>query len=230
MVSIIIPVYNEERYISAVIEKVKRADTSPREKEIIVVDDGSTDGTGVELGKYSTDPLVKIVNNHKNRGKASAIKSALALSKGDIILVQDSDLEYSPDDYPKILAPFSDESVEVVYGSRFLLRRWPRKMKPSNWLANRIFTLTTNLLYNARITDEGTAYKAFRRNLLESMVLESTGFEFCPEVTAKVLLRGLPIVEVPISYEARNMKEGKKPRFSDGVKILGTLIRYRFRG
>ena len=165
-----------------------------------------------------------------NSGKASAIKAALKVAEGDIVLIQDADLEYSPDDYSKILSLFTDESTKVVYGSRFMRRPWPENMKIPHWIANKVFTFLVNLLYGANITDEGTCYKAFRRDLLQSIEIRSSGFEFCPEVTAKLLKQGISIKEVPVSYRARDKKEGKKPGIADGLSILWTIIKYRFAG
>jgi dolichol-phosphate mannosyltransferase len=144
------------------------------------------------------------------------------------VLVQDADLEYSPQDYGQMLAPFGDPAVQAVYGSRFLLRRWPERMKVANWAANKLFVATTNLLYGSALTDEGTGYKAIRRELLQDLEIASSRFEFCPEVTAKLLRRGVRILEVPVSYSARDRKQGKKPGFRDGLSVLWTLVRLRF--
>jgi len=227
-VSIIIPVYNEERLIRETVDRVRRCNVSPHEKEIIIVNDGSTDRTGETLAQFSSPGSIDIITLDRNHGKAYAIKAAIPRATGDIILIQDADLEYTPEEYPELIKPFSDPSVKVVYGSRFRNCRWPKKMKVANWLANKVFTFVTNQLYNARITDEGTAYKVFRRDILESVSIRGNGFEFCSEVTSKLLKRGIGIVEVPISYEARSRKEGKKPYFRDGVIILWSLIKHRF--
>lgn len=227
-VSIIIPVYNEERLIRETVDRVRRSNVSPHEKEIIIVNDGSTDRTGEILAQLSSPGGIDIITLDRNHGKAYAIRAAIPRATGDIILIQDADLEYEPEEYPELIEPFSDPSVKVVYGSRFRKSSWPKNMKVSNWLANKVFTRVTNLLYNARISDEGTAYKVFRRNILESLSIRGNGFEFCAEVTSKLLKRGIGIVEVPISYVARSRKEGKKPSFRDGVIILWALFRHRF--
>ena len=161
-----------------------------------------------------------------NFGKGTAIRIGLAKATGDVILIQDGDLEYDPNDYADIVQPILDGRADVVYGSRFLGN--PAGMMKLNWIANRILTLTANILYQARLTDEATAYKAFRTGVLRSMKLECRRFEFCPEVTAKVRRMGYRIHEVPVSYNARGIDEGKKIRASDGFEALWTLIRYRF--
>ena len=148
---------------------------------------------------------------------------------GDVVLIQDADLEYSVEDYPRLLRPFLDESVQVVFGSRFLLRRRPTGMHWTNLLANRILTHTANLLYNAKLTDEATCYKVFRASLIKSLPLRANSFDFCPEATALVRKRGVPIHEVPVEYRARSRAEGKKIRWKHGVQALKTLVAYRFR-
>jgi glycosyltransferase involved in cell wall biosynthesis len=227
-VSVIIPVYNERRFATRVIDRVEAVDIHPWQKEIIVVDDGSTDGTAEALAQRTEGTNITLLMLSENRGKAFAIRSGLAQADGDIVIIQDSDLEYDPEDFPLIISGFADQSVDAVYGSRFLLRRWPLQMKLVNLLANRFFTGVLNLIYGSRLTDEGTAYKAFRTSVIRSINLTRDRFEFCPEVTAKLLLRKSRIVEVPVSYEARNNMDGKKIRFVDGVSILKTLIACRF--
>jgi len=196
------------------------------EKEVIVVDDASTDRTAEMIG---SDPRVKLVRHEKNQGKGAAIRTGLAHVTGDVVLIQDADMEYSVQDYPALLRPFVEKGAEVVYGSRFLKRRWPTNMRWTNYLANRLLTLTANVLYGARLTDEATCYKVFRAPLLKSLPLCATGFEFCPEVTALVCLRRIPIHEVPIEYTARTQAEGKKIRWSHGIQALKTLFYYRIR-
>lgn len=228
IVSIVIPVFNEKNIILKTLERVQLADITPYEKDVIIVDDGSTDGTSEILAEYGKRfPTVKLIYLPENQGKASAINAALPHVSGDIILIQDADLEYSPDDYKSLLFPFGEKETAVVYGSRFLFKRWPMKMKTANWLANKIFTCLVNLLYDAHITDEGTAYKLFRTDIIKAINIKCRGFEFCPEITAKLLKKGVKIVEVPISYEARDRRGGKKPGVSDGIKVLWTIIKYR---
>lgn len=226
-VSVIIPVYNEFRTFSQVLERVRAARLPEGcEKEIVVVDDGSTDGTSGVLGEHARAGIV--VGHHAiiNSGKGTALRVGIRLATGDIILVQDGDLEYDPDDYRKILEPIVRGEADVVYGSRFLGN--PAGMARKNRIANWILTGATNLLFDAKITDEATAYKAFRTDVLRRIRLECRRFEFCPEVTAKVLRLGYRIQEVPIQYNARGIADGKKIRARDGYEALWTLIRYRF--
>ncbi|MCL5406893.1 MAG: glycosyltransferase family 2 protein [Patescibacteria group bacterium] len=224
--SIIIPVFNEEKNIREVISQVKNIPIS-MQKEIIIVDDGSKDKTREILQSYSKDPSVKTIFQDKNLGKGSAIRRGLEEAKGDFIVIQDADMEYSVADYPKLLKPFLLEKAQVVYGSRFLGKisgmRW------QNRLANKILTTTVNLLYGIRITDEATAYKAFRRDLIQKIPLKCQRFEFCPEVTAKIAKRGYKIFEVPITYRGRTSKDGKKIKLQDAFEAFWTLIKYRFR-
>jgi dolichol-phosphate mannosyltransferase len=225
-VSIIIPVYNEFQCLAQVLRRVMEAPLPPGcEKEIIVVDDGSSDGTTELLDQFERSPLVLVHHSVVNFGKGAAIRVGLAKATGDIILVQDGDLEYDPNDYPTIIEPLVSGQAQVVYGSRFRAR--PRGMKWANWLANKILTLLSNVLFGAGITDEATAYKAFRADVLKSIRLRCMRFEFCPEVTAKIRRLGYTIHEVPISYNARGIAEGKKIRWQDGVQALWTLLKYR---
>ena len=226
-ISIVIPVYNEFRCLPKVLERVVNAPIPAGcEAEIIIVDDGSTDGTTALLRqRYSNSPLLVIHHSEVNSGKGSAVRIGIAKATGEIILIQDGDLEYDPNDYPAILQPIVDGTADVVYGSRFLAN--PHGMKFLNWTANKILTLTSNILYGARLTDEATAYKAFRADVLRSFKLRCTRFEFCPEVTAKVLRTGYSILEVPISYNARGVEDDKKIRWHDGVEAFWTLLKYR---
>jgi glycosyltransferase involved in cell wall biosynthesis len=230
-VSVIIPVFNEEASISGVLDRILDLDLAPLEIEVIVSNDGSSDGTAGRVAPYlEREKRIRMVSSEANVGKGSAVRKGLEAATGDLVLIQDADTEYSPEDYPKLIEPIVKGVTEVVYGSRFLERWWPRGMRLQNWLANRVFTLTVNLLYNGSISDEGTGYKVFRRELLEALALEATGFEFCAEATAKVLRRRVPIVEVPVAYQARGGKWAGAPGFLDGIRVLWTLVRLRFGG
>lgn len=221
-VSIIVPVYNEERTI---LELVGRLREVPLEKEVIIVDDGSTDRTK-EILKGIRDKEFRIIALPRNMGKGAAIRAALPFLKGEIVVIQDADLEYNPAELPELLKPILEGKEEVVYGSRFLGGR--PKMRPLNFIANKILAWTATLLLGRRLTDEATCYKAFKTSLLRSLDLKCRGFEFCPEVTAKVGRRGIRIREIPISYTPRTKEEGKKVKWKDGFIALYTLFKYRF--
>lgn len=224
-ISIIIPVYNEAPLVEELIGRVAAADTSPYHSEIIVVDDGSTDQTPAHLTSLAmTYENVRVITLRRNYGKSHALREGFAAATGEIVIVQDADLEYSPEEYSRLLKPFNDPGVRVVYGSRFLNDKWPHNMKLENWLANRLFTMLVNLLFKAGITDEGTAYKTFRQSVLREIPLGSSGFSFCAEITCKLAARNIAIHEVPVSYYARSKFEGKKPRFLDGIKIISTIL------
>jgi glycosyltransferase involved in cell wall biosynthesis len=223
-VSIIIPVYNEFRTFSQVLERVRRAPLPAGcVKEIVVIDDGSTDGTAQVHGELLGEVTHRRISHS---GKGSAIRAGIELATGDIILIQDGDLEYDPNDYARMLAPIVSGHADIVYGSRFL--RQPVSMPLPNRIANRILTAAANLLYGAQLTDEATAYKAFRATVLGQIHLECRRFEFCPEVTAKARRLGYRIHEVPVSYNPRGIAEGKKIRARDGWEALWTLLKYRF--
>jgi len=225
-VSIVIPCYNEAATIAEVLARVARAETCGLEKEVIVVNDGSTDETGQLLEKLRGDG-VKVIHHERNLGKGAAIRTALAQVTGDIVLIQDADLEYNPEEYPSLLRPMLNDHVEVVYGSR-MLRKDNKQGALPFLLGGMLLSLLTNLLYQASITDEPTGYKVFKASLLKSMDLKCTGFEFCPEVTAKVRKRGYRIQEVPISYNPRSVQEGKKINWRDFIVHVFILLKYRF--
>ena len=224
MVSVIIPAFNEEQTISEVVDAVH---SLPIEKQIIVVNDGSTDGTYTVLEELRTIYELTIVHCDENRGKGFAIRRGLSYVKGEVVVIQDADMELSPADLSDLLKPLEQEDVQVVYGSRFLNGRGNASVH--NFIANRLLATYTNLLYGCRITDESTGYKAFSTDVITRLNLTCEGFEFCPEVTAKILRAGYRIHEVPVSYFPRTKKEGKKLRFwSDGLFATWTLLKYRF--
>jgi len=226
LISIIIPVYNELRTLPEVLRRVKDA-VLPLgcTKEVLVIDDGSTDGTTRLVEEYMTCGLVHGYQTRENRGKGSAIREGIRRATGEIILIQDADLEYDPNDYLALLGSIVEGRTDITYGSRF--RGHIIGMAWKNWIANKALTYSANILYSAKITDEATAYKAFRASVLRRIELKCQRFEFCPEVTAKLCRLGYKIHEVPIRYTSRTISEGKKVRFTDGVAALLTLILYR---
>jgi len=218
--SVIIPVYNEVNTIAKIIERVKRVLI---EKEIIVVDDGSTDGT---RGKIDSVPGIKILKHETNRGKGAAIRTGLAFAFGELVIVQDADLEYDPNDYLELIKPIEEGVADVVYGSRNLGNN-KSGMKAYKW-GGVFLSHLANLLYGLRITDEATCYKLFKTDILKGLSLKCQRFEFCPEVTAKLAKRKYRIKEVPISYNPRSFAEGKKIKWTDGVLAIFYLIKFRF--
>jgi len=219
-VSVIIPVYNEAAHLEELLQAVRN---SPVKKEIILVDDGSTDGTREKLQEMEPIDNVTVLFHERNYGKGASIRTALAYARGEYVLIQDSDLEYDPQDYPSLLQPLQSGKANVVYGVR--PDRPERGLR--FFLGAKLLTHLTNLLYGVHIRDEATCYKVFRRVLLRKIKLECQRFEFCPEVTAKVCRMDERIAEVPISYHPRSAVEGKKIRYSDGWLAIWTLIRYR---
>jgi dolichol-phosphate mannosyltransferase len=222
--SVIIPCFNEAKHITQVLDAVRRLDIP---NEIIVVDDGSTDESTAILDEYSKQNPILIHKSVLNFGKGTAIRVGLKYVTGDIVIIQYADLEYDPSQYPQMIQPIIDGEADVVYGSRF--RGKIEGMKLANRIANYLLTWTANLLYRSGITDEATCYKAFRTENLKKLPLKCTKFEFCPEVTAKLCKRGVKIKEVPISYTARSISEGKKIRWTDAFSAMWTLIKYRFK-
>jgi dolichol-phosphate mannosyltransferase len=220
-VSVIVPVYNEAAHVHELLQAIH---VSPVKKEIIIVDDGSSDGTREILQTLPPSDEVTIVFHERNCGKGAAIRTALSYARGEYILIQDSDLEYDPEDYPALLKPLEAGDANVVYGVR--PDRPERGLR--FFIGAKLLTHLANFLYGAGIHDEATCYKVFRRSLLEQVKLECHRFEFCPEVTSKLCRMGEKIAEVPISYNPRSAVEGKKIRTSDGWLAIWTLIRYRF--
>ena len=231
--SIIIPAYNEEKTILEVLAKVKKTKLSLR-KEIIVVSDGSTDRTA-KLA--ATLKGIKVIDQQPNQGKGAAVRKGIESSTGEIVIIQDADLEYNPEEYEKIVKPLLDKTALVVYGSRFLgseprrLKIFSRKHKnaySSAYFGAQVITFLTNLLFGTELTDEPTCYKCFESSLIKSIKIESDRFNWEPEVTAKIALKGINIYEVPISYNPRSFREGKKINWKDGIQAIWTLIKYRF--
>lgn len=232
LLSILIPAFNEERTIQEVLLRVLEVDTEAVgfAKEVVVCDDGSSDATA-DMARWAAlgDARVRVIQHPRNRGKGAAIRTALAAAEGDVCIVQDADLEYDPEDYPRLLAEVA-AGAPVVYGSRFLRQAWPEGMAAPNYLANRLLTGTSNLLFGTAITDEATCLKVFDTALLRSLALRCEGFDFCPEVTAKLGRLRIAITEVPIAYRGRTTDEGKKINWRDGVAAMWTLIRLRVTG
>jgi glycosyltransferase involved in cell wall biosynthesis len=222
--SVIVPVFDERNTVVEIVRRMRNVEL-PVDLEIVIVDDGSTDGTRDVLRQLA-DSTVRVLNHDVNRGKGAAIRTGLVHVTGDLVLVQDADLEYDPEDWPKLLAPILRGKARVVYGSRFTGER--RNMLFLHWVGNRFLSLVTNVLYNTTLSDMETCYKLFDRKLLDSITLRAQRFEFEPEVTAKILRRGIRIYEVPISYTGREFDEGKKITWSDGFIALWTLVKYRF--
>lgn len=225
--SIIIPVYNEEQTIAEVIERVWAVDLGDLDREVIIANDGSSDGTrgAIDSSRWISDPRVKSYDSPINLGKGAAVRLGLAFATGDILLVQDADLELDPNEYGRLLAPILDGRADVVYGSRFLNPSTPVALRRR--MANRFLTLLTNVMFGSRLTDMETAYKVFKREVVERVRLRCVGFDFEPEITAKVLRAGLRIVEVPVGYNPRREDEGKKIRWIDGVDAIYTLVKCR---
>ncbi len=223
LVSIVIPVYNEVRTINTLLSQVFTAKLEDWSCEVIVVDDGSTDGTKDKLQAWRK--RCQVIFQPFNKGKGAALREGFKRARGEIILIQDADLEYNPSDYMTLLNPFNNPSVQVVYGSRFLGPHLSTMFLYA--LGNKFVTFVTNLLYNSNITDMETGYKVFRRNILDKIQIKAMRFNFEPEFTAKILKAGIQIYEVPISYYGRKFAEGKKLTWKDGVAALWTIIKYR---
>ncbi|MEW5975182.1 MAG: glycosyltransferase family 2 protein [Acidobacteriota bacterium] len=221
--TVVIPVYNER---STLFEILKRVEAVPIEKEIILVDDSSTDGTRDLLRGLEGDGR-KVLFHDRNQGKGAALRTGFQHAMGDFVIVQDADLEYDPADYLKLMQPLLEGRADVVYGSRFSARK-SENMMSLHRLGNLFLTWLTNCIYRTAISDMETCYKLFKRETIQSIQIRSDRFNFEPEITAKILKRGLRIVEVPISYSGRSFSEGKKITWKDGFSALWTLVRFRF--
>jgi len=224
MLSVVIPIYNEQKTINEAIRRVQAVD---HDKEIILVDDASTDGTQELLKEYEKLEKFKVVYKTKNEGKGSALRTGFAKAVGDIIIVQDADLEYDPTDYPVLLKPIIDGRADVVYGSRFL--GGPHRVFFFwHYVGNNLLTTLSNMCTNLCLTDMETGYKVFKRTVLDAFTLKSNRFGFEPEFTCKIALNNFRIYEVPISYSGRDYEEGKKVGWKDGVAALWFIFRFRF--
>jgi len=222
--SVIIPVYNEVKNVE---EILKRVQASKLAKEIVVVDDGSQDGTRDVLKKLDGKKKVRVILHEKNQGKGAAVVTGMNAAKGDILLIQDADLEYDPRDYPALLQPIEEGIADVVYGSRFLGAAH-RVAMFWHQVANKLLTFLTNILYDSILTDMETGYKVFRREVIDNMTIRSKRFNFEPEFTAKILKRKFRIYEVPITFNPRDYTDGKKIKLKDAFEAVWALLRYRF--
>lgn len=222
--SVVIPVYNE---VNNIAEILRRVQATKLPTEIIVVDDGSEDGTRTILQQLNGQEKVRVILHEKNQGKGAAVVTGMRAAQGDILLIQDADLEYDPRDYPTLLQPIQEGVAEVVYGSRFLGA--PHRVAMFwHMVANKLLTLMTNMLYNTILTDMETGYKVFRREVIQGMKIRSKRFNFEPEFTAKVLKRNYRIFEVPISFNPRDYSQGKKIKLKDAFEAVWALLIYRF--
>ena len=224
LLSVVVPVYNERNTIEHLLQRVIAV---PIDKEILVVNDGSGDGSREVLDELATRLPIRVFHHERNRGKGFAIRTALAEARGEIIVIQDADLEYDPEDFPRLIEPIVRGETNVVYGSRYLGRQNELPLTPFK-VAVLMLTGLANLLYGTKLTDEATCYKVFRASVLKPLRLQCERFEFCPEVTARVAKRGERILEIPIRYHFRTRAQGKKIGWRDGIEAFYTLIRYRF--
>jgi glycosyltransferase involved in cell wall biosynthesis len=226
--SIIIPVYNEINTLEEILRRVENSHMQGLEKEIILVDDASVDGSGDLLRRLAEEKPCKVYFHPENRGKGAAIRTAVGHATGDIVIIQDADLEYDPDDYEALLKLIVEDKADVVYGSRFLDMETSHSFSLTHFVGNIFLTFVTNLLYGSSISDMETCYKAFRADIIKGISIKSNRFEFEPEITAKVMKKKCRFLEVPISYHGRAFDEGKKITWKDGISALVALAKYRF--
>lgn len=223
LLSVVMPVFNEAATVEEIIRRVRAV---PLRTQLIVVDDASTDGTRDRLQRLQGELGFTLLLQPRNRGKGAALRRAFQEVRGDLVVIQDADLEYSPEEFPMLIEPICQGRADVVYGSRFLGRH--RVFLFAHYLGNRLLTLMTNVLYNTMLTDMETCYKVMRADVIRSMTLRSNGFGIEPELTAKIFKRGYRVYEVPITYDGRGYEDGKKIGWRDGVVALWVLLRYRF--
>jgi glycosyltransferase involved in cell wall biosynthesis len=229
IITIIIPCYNEIDTIGLIVDRINNLKNL--NKQIIVVDDCSVDGTANYIKDRLINKIDRLILHNQNQGKGAAIKSAQQYVTGDVVIIQDADLEYSPEDYYELVYPIINNNYKVVYGSRVLnKKRYLDKNFTSIFriLANHILTIASNIINNQNLTDAHTCYKVFSSSIFKNLVLEENDFSFCPEVTTKISKLNIKIYEVPIKYSGRSYKEGKKIKFSDGIKAIIVLLKYRF--
>jgi glycosyltransferase involved in cell wall biosynthesis len=223
-ISIVIPCYNEESTIESILARVRASEIE--NKEVIVVDDASTDGTASKLQALAQDGALRVIRHERNRGKGAALRTGFQAARGEVVIVQDADLEYDPREYPKLLAPIREGKADVVYGSRFAGGESHRVLYFWHYAANKFLTLFSNMFTNLNLTDMETCYKAFRREIIDRIDLREERFGFEPEFTAKVARLGCRIYEVGISYAGRTYAEGKKIGWRDGLRALWCVLRY----
>lgn len=225
LLSVVIPVFNEEATLREIVAKVR---DEPTRKEILLVDDGSSDGSSAILAELEREPDIRVFRHEKNRGKGAALQTGFAEIRGDVAIIQDADLEYEPAEYGDLLRPILEGKADVVYGSRFLVRHYARVHLYSHYIGNRVLTILSNVMTGLNLTDMETCYKVFRREVIQKIRLKSRRFDVEPELTAKIAKLRCRVYEVPISYSGREFSEGKKISWRDGFAAIRAILRYRF--